>query len=121
MGGGLGLAMARAGADLDGVIVVHGSLGTQTPAKPGDIKARILVLTGAEDPFVPPEQVAAFKKEMEAAKVDYKLISYKGAKHSFSVEGADAKGKKFNMPLAYNKKADKDSWKQIKKFLKKTF
>ncbi|MGD8812051.1 MAG: dienelactone hydrolase family protein [Thioalkalispiraceae bacterium] len=121
MGGGLGLAMARAGADLDGVIVVHGSLGTKTPAKPGDIKARILVLTGAEDPFVPPEQVAAFKKEMEAAKVDYKLISYKGAKHSFSVEGADAKGKKFNMPLAYNKKADKDSWKQIKKFLKKTF
>lgn len=121
MGGGLGLAMARAGEDIDGVIVVHGSLGTKTPAKPGDIKARILALTGADDPFVPPEQVAAFEKEMKAARVDYKLIKYKGAKHSFSVKGADAKGKKFNMPLQYNASADKDSWEQVQKFLKDIF
>lgn len=121
MGGGLGLAMARAGEDIDGVIVVHGSLGTKTPAKPGDIKANILVLTGADDPFVPAEQVAAFKNEMNTAKVNYQLISYPGAKHSFSVKGSDIKGKKFNMPLAYNKKADKDSWKRIQVFLKNIF
>lgn len=121
MGGGLGLAMARAGEDIDGVIVVHGSLGTKTPVKTGQIKASILVLTGADDPFVPAEQVAAFKNEMNAAKVNYQLISYPGAKHSFSVEGSDAKGKKFNMPLAYNKKADKDSWKRIQIFLKDIF
>lgn len=121
MGGGLGMAMARAGEDLDGVIVVHGSLGTKTPARPGDIKAKILVLNGADDPFVPAEQVAAFEKEMKAAGVDYKLFNYKGAKHSFSVKEADERAKKFNMPVGYNKKADKDSWKQIQKFLKTIF
>lgn len=121
MGGGLSLNMARMGEELDGVIVLHGSLGTKNPAKPGDIKAKILVLNGADDPFVPPEQVAGFEKEMKAAKVDYKLVNYKGAKHSFSVEGADEKGKKFGMPLEYNKKADTESWKEIQNFLKTTF
>ncbi len=118
MGGGLSLAMARAGEPLDGVIVVHGSLGTKTPAQPGQIKGKILVLTGAEDPFVPPEQVEGFKKEMDAAKVDYELISYPGAKHSFSVKGADKIGKQFNMPLSYNEAADTDSWQRIKDFLR---
>jgi len=121
MGGGLSLALARGGEDIDGVIVLHGSLGTKTPAKLGDIKAKILVLNGADDPFVPAAQVAAFKKEMDAAKVDYQLINYKGAKHSFSVKGADAKGKKFNLPLEYNKEADIDSWNRIQVFLKKIF
>jgi dienelactone hydrolase len=121
MGGGINLAMARAGEDLDGFIVVHGSLGTKTPAKQGDIKGKVLVLTGADDPFVPPEQVAAFEQEMKAAKVDYKLISYKGAKHSFSNPEATMRGKQFNLPLEYNKKADEDSWNQIKKFLKEIF
>jgi dienelactone hydrolase len=121
MGGGLGLAMARAGEDLDGVIVVHGSLGTRTPARPGDIKAKILVLNGADDPFVPAEQVAAFEKEMKAAQVNYKLVNYKGAKHSFSVKGADKKGKKFDLPLEYNSKADKASWREVKKFLQELF
>lgn len=121
MGGGLALAMARSGEDLDGFIVEHGSLGTQTPAQPGQIKGRILVLTGAEDPFVPPEQVAAFKKEMDAAGVDYELISYPGAKHSFSVKGSEKTGEKFNMPLAYNEAADKDSWQRIQVFLKDIF
>lgn len=121
MGGGINMAMARAGVNIDGIIVVHGSLGTKTPAKPGDIKAKILVLNGADDPFVPAEQVAAFEKEMKAAQVDYKLFNYKGAKHSFSAKHADKKGKKYNLPLAYNKKADKESWKQIQVFLKDIF
>lgn len=121
MGGGINLAMARAGEDLDGFIVVHGSLGTKTPVQEGVIKGKILVLNGADDPFVPAEQVAGFEKEMKAAKVDYKLINYKGAKHSFSVKGANERGKKFNLPLEYNEKADKASWKEIKKFLKDIF
>lgn len=121
MGGGINLAMARAGEDLDGFIVVHGSLGTKTPVTEGTIKGKILVLNGADDPFVPAEQVAAFEKEMKAANVDYKLINYKGAKHSFSAKHADEKGKKFGMPLAYNKQADMDSWKQVKLFLKDIF
>lgn len=121
MGGGINMAMARAGKDLDGFIVVHGSLGTKTPVKDGVVKGKILVLNGAADPFVPAEQVAAFEKEMKAAKVDYKLFNYEGAKHGFSNPHADEKGKKFNMPLAYDKKADKASWKEIKKFLNEIF
>ncbi|MDH5368630.1 MAG: dienelactone hydrolase family protein [Gammaproteobacteria bacterium] len=121
MGGGINLAMARTGENLNGFIVVHGSLGTKTPVKQGDIKGKILVLNGAADPFVPAEQVAAFEKEMKTAKVEYKLVNYKDAKHAFSNPGATEKGKKFNIPLAYNKKADKASWKEVKKFLKKIF
>lgn len=121
MGGGLSLGMARAGEPLDGFIVVHGSLGTKTPAKPGQIKGKILVLTGAEDPFVPPEQVEAFEKEMDEAEVEYELVVYPNAKHSFSVQGSDKIGEQFNMPLAYNEAADTDSWQKIQDFLKDVF
>ncbi len=121
MGGGINMAMARAGEDLDGFIIVHGSLGTKTPVASGVIKGRILVLNGADDPFVPAQQVSEFEKEMKAAKVDYKLFNYPGAKHSFSAKHADEKGKKFGLPLAYNKEADTASWEEIKKFLKEIF
>lgn len=121
MGGGINMAMARTAEDLDGFIVVHGSLGTKTPVSPGVIKGKILVLNGADDPFVPAEQVAAFEKEMDAANVDYRLINYPGAKHAFSVKGADAKGEKFGLPLAYNAEADAASWDEIQKFLKDIF
>ncbi len=121
MGGGINLAMARAGEDLDGFVVVHGSLGTQTPVQEGVIKGKILVLNGADDPFVPAEQVAAFEKEMDAANVDYTLINYEGAKHAFSNKAADENGKKFGLPLAYNEAADMASWKEIQSFLQAIF
>lgn len=121
MGGGINLAMARTGEDLDGFIVVHGSLGTKTPAQPGAVKGRILVLNGADDPFVPAEQVTAFENEMKAAEVSYTLHNYKGAKHSFSNKDADEKGQKFGLPLAYNEEADKASWDETQKFLMEIF
>ena len=121
MGGGINLAMARAGEDLDGFVVVHGSVGTKTPAAPGAIKGRILVLNGADDPFVPAEQVEAFRKEMMAANANYTIVLYEGAKHSFSVEGADEKGEKFGLPLAYNEGADRASWTEIQSFLEEIF
>src|SRR5438094_937458 len=77
-GGGVVLGMARAGADLAAVVTFHGALATQTPAQPGKVKARILVLTGAADPFVPPEQVEAFKKEMQAAGARFEVVTYPG-------------------------------------------
>lgn len=120
-GGGFALEMARAGIDLDGVVSVHGSLGTKNPAKAGQVKAKILVLTGAEDAFVPPEQVQAFEKEMNAAKVRYELKSYPGAKHAFSNPEADYYAKQFAMPLAYNEAADKASWQRIQGFLNDIF
>ncbi len=120
-GGGMVLHMARAGKDLDGVVSYHGSLGTQTPAAKGRVKARVLVFNGAADPFVPPEQVAGFKAEMEQAGVDYELENYAGVKHSFTNPDADAFGKRFDMPLAYDEKADKDSWQRTQVFFSEIF
>ena len=101
-GGGMVLHMARAGMDLDGVASFHGSLGTQSPAQPGRVKASVLVLNGADDPLVPPEQVQAFEQEMQAAGVDYMLVNYPGVKHSFTNPDADSFGERFDMPLAYD-------------------
>jgi dienelactone hydrolase len=117
-GGAVVLQMARYGTDLAGVVSFHGTLGPISPAQPGAIKARILVLTGADDPFVPAEQVEQFKQEMAAAKADYKLIVYPGARHSFTNPDADEFGKKFNMPLAYNKAADEASWQEMQDFFR---
>ncbi len=116
-GGAVVLHMARSGMDLDGVVSFHGNLATKTPAKKGAVKAKVLVLHGEADPLVPPEQVAAFKQEMEAAEVDYTFISYPGAKHAFTDEAATEKGKKFGMPLEYNAEADEKSWAEMTKFL----
>jgi dienelactone hydrolase len=120
-GGGVVLEMARSGMDLAGVASFHGMLSAAKPAQPGDIKAKILVMTGADDPFVPADQVAQFKQEMDAAKVDYKVIVYPGAKHSFTNPGADKYGKKFNLPLAYNKAADHASWNAMQDFFREIF
>ncbi len=116
-GGGVVLNMARQGADLKGVVSFHGMLMPVTPAEPGAIKAKLLVLHGGDDKFSTPEQIQMFKDEMTKAGADYKFIVYHGAMHSFTNPDATAYGKKFNIPLAYNKKADKESWNEMKKFL----
>lgn len=120
-GGGMVLHMARAGMDLDGVASFHGSLGTQSPAQPGKVRASVLVLNGAADPFVPPEQVQAFEQEMQRAGVDFTLVNYPGVKHSFTNPEADSFGKRFDMPLAYDEKADHDSWERMQAFFKEIF
>jgi dienelactone hydrolase len=116
-GGGVVLNMARQGTDLKGIVSFHGMLMPVKPAEPGMVKAKILVLHGADDKFTTPEQIQAFKDEMTKAGADYKFIAYPGAVHSFTNPEATAYGKKFNIPLAYNKKADKESWDEMKKFL----
>lgn len=121
MGGEIVLNMAREGVDLKGVASFHGNLAAVKPAQPGTIKAKIFVLHGADDKIIPPEQIELFKKEMKSAGADFKLISYPGAMHSFTNPEADALGKKFNMPIAYNAQADKQSWDELKKFLKMIF
>lgn len=120
-GGGIVLEMARAGLDLDGVVSFHGSLVTANPAKPGMIKAKVRVFNGADDPFVKPEQIADFKKEMKAAGVDYRFVNYPGAKHSFTNPESDNFGAKFSLPLAYNKKADTKSWQAMLVFFDTLF
>lgn len=120
-GGGVVLHMARFGEDLKGVVSFHGSLGTTTPAQPGMVKARILVYNGADDPFTTPEQIAAFKKEMDDAGADYQFVNLPGAMHSFTNPEADTFAQRFGMPLAYNKEADTQSWAGAKAFLNEIF
>ncbi len=119
MGGGIVLHMARTGADLKAIASFHGSLGGKITAKPGTIIAPLLVMNGADDPFVKPEVLAQFKKEMEIAKADLKLINYEGVKHSFTNPEADVFGKKYSLPLAYNADADVKSWAEMTTFLAK--
>lgn len=116
-GGGVVLYMAREGEDLKGVAVFHGGLATETPAQPGKMKAQVRVFTGADDKMIPPAQVDAFRQEMDKAGVKYRVVVYPGAMHSFTNPDADELGRKFNMPVAYNADADKDSWKQLQSFL----
>jgi len=120
-GGGIVLEMARRGVDLSGVVSFHGSLATTNPARRGEVKANVLVLNGADDPFTKPEQIKAFKQEMEQAGVDYTFIDYPGAKHAFTNPQADRFGEEFNMPLAYNAEADKQSWAEMQRFFNKLF
>ena len=120
-GGAVVLQMARFGTDLKGVASFHGNLSTDSPAKPGVVKAKVLVLHGADDSLVPKEQVAAFKKEMDTAGVDYTFIEYPGAVHAFTNPAATENGKKFNLPLAYDEHADHESWAELQKFLRGVF
>jgi dienelactone hydrolase len=109
-GGAVVLNMARTGDDLKAVAGFHASLGLNTPAPaPGTVKAKVLILNGADDPFVKKEQYEAMQKDFDAAKADYKVITYPGAVHAFTNPEATALGEKFNLPLKYDANADQQS------------
>ncbi len=120
-GGGIVLRMAEAGTDLEGAVSFHGDLPTDSVMNPQNVKSKILACTGGADPFNPKEKVEGFEKSMNQAKIDYKLISYPGALHSFTNPAADSLGKKYKMPLAYNKEADEKSWEAMKTFFNGIF
>jgi len=117
-GGGVVLELARSGADVKGVVSFHGNLDTPNPQDARNIKAKVLVLHGADDPHVSGEQIAAFQKEMRDAKVDWQFVSYGNAVHSFSNPEAGADPSK---GAAYNKEADMRSWEAMKAFFKDIF
>ncbi|WP_188368918.1 dienelactone hydrolase family protein [Muriicola marianensis] len=119
-GGSVVLTMANAGKDLDAVAAFHS--GVQLPIMPNEgIKARVLVCNGAADPFVSEESIKAFKEAMDASGADYEYIAYEGAQHAFTSKDADSLGQKFNLPLAYQEKADLESWQELKELLNETF
>ena len=120
-GGSVVLNMARWGVDLDGVVSFHGSPATTKEAATGDVKAKILVCHGADDNFIPQEQIDAFKAEMDAAGADYTFKAYEGAKHSFTNPDADAMAEKFGIGIAYNADADQQSWSDMKAFFEDVF
>lgn len=118
-GGAQALNMGRQESDLKGVVSFHGNL--MTGIKPKNNKVPLLICNGADDSFVPPEEIAAFKKEMDSANVKYTFIDYPNAVHSFTNPASTELGKKFDMKVVYNKEADEKSWNDMKNFLKEIF
>ena len=117
-GGLAALELARSGAPLQAVVSFHGLLTSRAPAKAGDITARILACTGALDPLVPPEDIAAFQAEMTAARADWQLIVYGRALHSFTNIAVDGLG---DPRMAYDPAADRQSWAAMLLFLEESF
>ncbi|HEV8286056.1 MAG TPA: dienelactone hydrolase family protein [Chitinophagaceae bacterium] len=114
-GGAIVLNMARLGENLKGVVSFHGNL-IGTPANKNLLRAKILVCHGADDPWVKPEEVAQFKKQMDSIGADYSVKDYPHAVHAFTNPNATAVGEKFNIPIRYNGAADTASWNDMKDF-----
>jgi len=114
-GGTAALELARSGVPLVGTATFHGGLSNPSPENAKNIHGRVLTMHGADDPFVPPAEVQAYKDEMKTAGVDMTFISYPGAVHAFAVPSA---GNDNSKGAAYNAAADKASWADFEKFLK---
>jgi dienelactone hydrolase len=119
--GGTGvLEIARSGEDIAGVVSFHGGLDAAEgmAAGEGGVPAKVLVLHGAVDPYVPPQQVEDFGKEMTAAGADWQFIAYGDAVHSFTQKSA---GDDPSKGAAYDEKADRRSWEAMKVFFAEIF
>ena len=117
-GGTTVLELARSGAEVAGVVTFHGGLDSPNPADGKHIKAKLLILHGADDPFVPAKDIEAFQKELREAGVDWQMIYYSGAVHSFT--DASARGPA-SAGAAYNEAADRRSWAAMKQFFAELF
>ena len=117
-GGTTVLELAYSGADIAGVVSFHGGLTVPKPEDMSRIKAKILVLHGANDGFISSENIAAFQEGVGKAGADWQMIYYGGAKHSFTNPAAD---KKNINGLAYSPSADERSWKHMQLFFDEIF
>ena len=117
-GGGTALELARSGADLKGFVSFHGSLDTPTPADAKNIKGKVLILHGADDPYSPMKDVLALMAEMKAAKVNYEVDLYGDTVHSFTEKDA---GHDNSTGAAYNAQSDARSWARMKGFFGEIF
>jgi len=116
-GGTTVIELARSGAALNGIVSFHGGLDSPVPADGKNIKCKVLICHGADDPFEKPADLLAFEQEMRAAGVDWRLIMYGGAVHSFTQPyvGNAIPGAK------YNERADRRSWADMKSFFAEIF
>ncbi len=120
-GGSTVQQLAFAGTDLKAVVSFHGALVTPTPEEVKAIKASILICHGADDSFISPDAVKAFRAALDKNGGKYTFNSYAMARHSFTVPEADETAKKFNMTgLQYNKAADEKSWSDMQSLFKET-
>lgn len=117
-GGGVVLELARSGADVAGVASFHGNLDTPDPEDAENILAKVLVLHGGADPYVPVEQVLDFQEEMREADVNWQMNIYGNAVHSFT---NPASGDDPSQGAAYNAQADRRSWQALLMFFEEIF
>ena len=117
-GGSTALQLAYSGADLKAVVTFHAALPEPTAEQAKAIKAKILVNHGALDKFIPEEAITKFRAALEEAKVDYTMVFFGGAVHSFSVKEAEAKKV---TGLAYHAGADHRSWEYMKLMFREAF
>ena len=115
IGGTVALELARSGAEVKGVVGFHSGLDTLRPGDAKDIKGKVLVCIGADDPIIGPDARQAFIEEMTAGKVDWQLHLYGGVVHSFTNKEADSRGKPD--VLRYSESADSRSFKSLLDFL----
>jgi dienelactone hydrolase len=115
-GGGNVLELARAGADVQAVVCLHGDLTTPLNAKEGDIKAALLVMHGAADPVSPKAQRDAFEAEMEACKAKWQMATFGALVHSFCETEADIPG-----IAEYNAAAARQSYRALDEFIGDAF
>ncbi|UCH24086.1 MAG: dienelactone hydrolase family protein [Deltaproteobacteria bacterium] len=117
-GGSTVQQLAYGGAHISGVVSFHGSLISPANVQANDVKAKILICHGSADPFAKPAQVQHYLATMEKSGLDWQMIFYGGAKHSFTNPDAD----KVDIPaLGYNKSADQRSWQHMKIFFDQIF
>lgn len=117
--GGTGaLEAARGELPVKGVVSFHGGLGKDAARTNETIKTKVLVLHGADDPYVPQKDIEAFQKEMKEGKADWQMIYYSNAVHAFTEKEA---GNDNSKGAAYNEKADKRSWNHFLLFLNELF
>lgn len=115
-GGSMVLNAIKLGTDLKGVVSFHGGLAT-VPAQRAAVKGRILVCHGADDKFISIADLEQFRLNLDTAGVAYQFITYPNAVHAFTNPESTEKGKRFQLPIAYNEVADKRSWEDMKAFL----
>ncbi len=116
--GGTGaIEAARSNMNIKGIVSFHGGLGKDEKRVTETINAKVLVLHGADDPFVPKAEIDAFQNEMRAAKADWEMVYYANAVHSFTNKTS---GNDNSKGAAYNEKAAKRSWQALLTFIKET-
>jgi dienelactone hydrolase len=110
-GGAVVLELARSGADVTAVVGFHPRLATMRPKDAANIRAKVLVFVGTDDPYISAEERLAFEDEMRAGRVDWQMHLYGGAKHSFTRPGVELLGR--DAGNEYNQDCDERSWRAM--------